>query len=259
MYKVNYLTIIVGTGEIGRPLYELMNGVFKTLPIDQVHFKENLDINAKCGFLHICLPGTIENFDKIVMKYVKSYEPERVIIHSTLVPGATAKLNKKLGKDLVVHAPVHGKHQGNQMKKDMLRYPKYVGVPESLNEKEVEEIKNHFARMGFANVVVLKKPETTEWLKILATTIFGLQVSFAQEVERICDEYDLKYDEITHFFPIQEDARGPIYPGVIGGHCVMPNVKILQQAHKCKLWDWMEKSNEEKKIREGIKLNGCGR
>ena len=45
-----YTNIIVGTGEIGMPLYELMNGVYKTLPVDLVHFKGNENIKTGCDY-----------------------------------------------------------------------------------------------------------------------------------------------------------------------------------------------------------------
>jgi len=216
----NYDNIIVGTGEIGMPLYELMTGVYKTLPIDPVHFEGNEDIKATCRFLHICIPGTIKNFDDIIEEYTNTYSPTYVFIHSTLSPGTTRRLNKKIKNFLIAHTPVHGKHKGNRMKSDMLRYPKYVGVPEDTTRIMVYRIKEHFAKMGFSIVKVIKNPDTVEWSKILSTTVFGLQIAFAQEVERICDKFGLDYDELTDFFPIQEDARGPIYPGFIGGHCL---------------------------------------
>jgi len=255
-----YDNIIVGVGEIGMPLYELMNGVFKTLPISQSRFKGNSEIEAECDFLHICLPGELKNFEQLVADYYNKYKPRFIFIHSTVFPGTTKTINFLIGKDVAIHCPVHGKHQNNQMKKDMLRYPKYLGVPEKMSDNDVEAAKNHFSRMGFASVIVFKKTATTEWAKLLSTTIFGLQIAFAQEVERICDEQGLDYGEVTHFFPIQRDVRkAPIFPGFIGGHCVMPNVKILKQIYGCGLWDWMEDSNEKKRIRDGVEVDKRGR
>ena len=36
-----WYTVCVGIGEIGKPLYELLNGVHRTLPIDPIHYPEN--------------------------------------------------------------------------------------------------------------------------------------------------------------------------------------------------------------------------
>jgi UDP-N-acetyl-D-mannosaminuronate dehydrogenase len=242
--------IIVGTGEIGMPMYELLNGVFDTIPIDPVHFEATWNVVATCDFLHICIPGEIKNFNKVVLGYIDKYKPRYVIIHSTVKPGTVKNLNYRLYKPIIVHAPVHGKHQGNQMKKDMLRYPKYVGVPETLEEEEIKEIKEHFERAGFFDVRIFKGTDTTEWLKVLATTYFGLQIAWAQEVERICDKHGLDYDAVSDFFSIQEDVKKPVYPGVIGGHCIMPNIKLMKKVHKSGLLNWIEKSNKEKEERE---------
>jgi len=255
----HYENIIVGTGEIGMPLYELMSGVYKTLPLDLIHFKDNYKIEANCKFLHICIPGTIKDFDNVIIDFVNKYSPVYVFIHSTLVPGTTRRLNEKLKDFLIAHTPVHGKHHGNRMKSDMLMYPKYIGIPEDTKPYVFEDIEEHFTKMGFREVRIVLNPDNTEWSKILATTAFGLQVSFAQEVERICDEFGLDYDEVTHFFPIQQDVRGAIYPGFIGGHCVMPNVKIIKGMHKSKMLDWMEWSNNRKKKRDSIKVDNRGR
>lgn len=244
--KKLYDVVIIGIGEIGRPLYELLNGVYKVLPVDPVHFKENIEVDARCEFLHICIPGELSNFDDIVLEYINKYIPLIVFIHSTLVPGTTDKLNSKTGA-IIVHSPVHGKHHNNQMKKDMLRYPKYIGSSAVLCEKTIDKISNHLKGTGFADVRFLSNACSTEWLKVLSTTYFGLVISWAQEVERVCNAFDLKYDEITDFFGVQEDVGKIIYSGFIGGHCVMQNVEIIKGIYDSKLLDWMCWSNEEKR------------
>ena len=251
--------IMVGTGEIGMPLFELMNGVYKTLPINRSTFKQNAEIKANCDFLHVAIHGELPGFVPVVVDYFDRYQPKFIFIHSTVIPGTTDEINARIGKAVAIHCPVHGKHQGNCMKRDMLRYPKYLGVPENMDEEDVKVAKAHLSRMGFTTVISFLKTRTTEWAKLLATTVFGLQIAFAQEVERICDEQDIDYSELTHFFPIQQDARGPIFPGFIGGHCVMPNIKILQGVYECDLWDWMEESNEKKRERDNVVVDKRGR
>jgi len=263
----HYEVIIIGTGEIGRPLYELLSGVYKTLPVDKIHFPKNLDIKATCDNLHICIPGEVDGFQNVVLESIIKYgEPEFVFIHSTLLPGTTDKLNEDCClkynlKSYIINSPVHGKHQNNQMKKDMLKYRKYLGLPNAMNKstERANKVIDHFERIGFADVKIVWGPKNTEWMKILSTTIFGLQIAFAQEVERICDQFNLNYDEVTDFFPIQQDTRGAIYPGFIGGHCVMPNIKIIKQLHDSELLDWIEWSNEEKTNRNDVELDERGR
>ena len=243
-----WYTVCVGTGEIGKPLYELLNGVHRTLPIDPIHHPENQGKIVDCDFMHICIPGEIAHFNKVVLDYIHHYEPDFVLIHSTVVPGTCRRLQEQT-KVPIINSPVHGKHQGNQMKKDMLRYPKYLGFPEESLELLETPVCEHLAAAGFSDIRTIEGTENSEWAKILSTTQFGLVVAWAQEVERICDEFDLDYAYVADFFPIQEDSRGAIYPGFIGGHCVMPNIKLTKEIYSSELLDWLEWSNETKRER----------
>jgi UDP-N-acetyl-D-mannosaminuronate dehydrogenase len=241
-------SICMGTGEIGRPLYELISGVFHTLPVDPVHFPDN-DLTP-CDMLHICIPGDIDNFNKIVVGSALNTLAAFVVVHSTVTPGTIKFLQECLPDQIVVHAPVHGKHHNNKMKRDMLRYPKYLGVPENIPKDLEEELKQYFELVGFSDVRIVYGPENTEWLKVLATTYFGLQIAWAQDVERICDKFGLDYDKVTDFFAIQEDVRPPHYPGKIGGHCVMPNIKIIENIYDSLACKFIKDSNELKERRD---------
>jgi UDP-N-acetyl-D-mannosaminuronate dehydrogenase len=247
---MEWYTVCVGTGEIGKPMYELLSGVYKTLPIDPAHYPENQGELVDCNFMHVCIPGELEYFDETVLDYIHQYEPDVVFIHSTVVPGTTRRLNDRLKTSRIMFSPVHGKHRNNQMKKDMLRYPKYLGYMKDTPTAFIDAAHDHLYGAGFADIRMTDKPENVEWSKVLSTTQFGLIVAWTQEVERICDEFNLDYDYVTDFFSIQEDSRGAMYPGFIGGHCVMPNIKIIKEIWQSYLLDWIEKSNEMKKWRE---------
>jgi UDP-glucose 6-dehydrogenase len=247
-----YDAVIVGVGEIGRPLYELLNAVYKTLPIDPIHYPGNTDIQVSTGFLHVCVPGNLDNFDDLVLGYINTYKPSVVFIHSTVVPGTTNRLKEKTNT-IVVNSPVHGKHKDSQMKSDMLRYTKYIGSPVILNKETIILIVNHLKNAGFSDVKFLENSYSTEWLKVLSTTYFGLVIAWAQEVERICDEFGLNYNDVTDFFKHQEDITPPHYAGIIGGHCILPNIEIIRSIYDSELLNWIEKSNEEKKNKLGSK------
>lgn len=241
-------SICMGTGEIGKPLYELINGSFLTLPIDPEHFPENeLTI---CDYLHICIPGNLDNFKEIVLSAALCTNAIFVIIHSTVIPGTTDDIQSSLHNTVVIHAPVHGKHHNNQMKKDMLRYPKYLGLPEKITKKQKDDIINYFKIVGFADIRPVDGSRSTEWLKVLSTTYFGLQIAWAQEVERICDKFNLDYKNVTDFFSIQEDIKPPHYSGQIGGHCVLPNIKIINSIYDSLACRFINDSNELKRRRD---------
>jgi UDP-N-acetyl-D-mannosaminuronate dehydrogenase len=237
----------MGTGEIGRPLYELIAGVYKTLPVDPVHFPKNE--LAKCEFLNVCIPGNLDNFKEIVLNAIKVSGPRYVVIHSTTIPGTVEEIQKHTEVP-VAHTPVQGKHAGNQMKKDMLRYPKYIGVSEDLKAGQMKEFVEYFERVGFSNVLLVMGTKNSEWQKVLATSLFGWQIAWAQEVERICDEYGLDFDAVTDTYKYIEDIIPPHYSGVIGGHCVMPNIELISKIHKSPALDFIKYSNELKRKRD---------
>jgi hypothetical protein len=72
-------------------------------------------------------------------------------------------------------------------------------------------------------------------------------VGWAQEVERIAERHGASYKDMIAF--IEEIAFLPqgVFPGVIGGHCVMPNIAILRSVVQSEFLDAVVKSNELKR------------
>jgi UDP-N-acetyl-D-mannosaminuronate dehydrogenase len=94
---------------------------------------------------------------------------------------------------------------------------------------------------------LLRSPEATEIAKLTETTYFGLLIAWAQEVERYSRKLGADYDEVVSFYDeIEFFPPVKYFPGVIGGHCVMPNIAILLQQIPSGLLDAIVKSNELK-------------
>jgi hypothetical protein len=140
---------------------------------------------------------------------------------------------------------VRGKHAS--MKQELLRYTKFIGA---IDADWGRAAAAHFQSLGM-QTKILSSPEAVELAKLAETTYFGLQVTWAQEVERYCDQLSLTYDEVVSFF--EEIGYLPpvkYTPGIIGGHCVMPNVSILQTVFDSELLNAMVSSNRAKQRRE---------
>ena len=76
----------------------------------------------------------------------------------------------------------------------------------------------------------MSSPEALELAKLLETTYFGLLIAWAQEMNRFAETANADYLEVGKFF--REIGYLPnvlFQPGFIGGHCVMPNIALLQQ------------------------------
>jgi UDP-N-acetyl-D-mannosaminuronate dehydrogenase len=134
------------------------------------------------------------------------------------------------------------------MKAELLRYTKFIGGVDKDTSLSAEK---HFQSLGM-KTKILSSPEAAELAKLTETTYFGLLIAWAQEVERYCDELSLDfeeiagiYDEIAFFPPVR------YFPGVIGGHCVMPNIRILKQSFDSRILEAIEESNRQKVLRDG--------
>jgi UDP-N-acetyl-D-mannosaminuronate dehydrogenase len=101
---------------------------------------------------------------------------------------------------------------------------------------------------------ILSAPEATEVAKLTETTYFGLMIAWAQEIERYCDQAGQSYEEIVSFYDeIAFFPKTKYFPGVIGGHCVMPNIEILRKFDDSALLRAIQTSNQVKIERESRK------
>jgi UDP-N-acetyl-D-mannosaminuronate dehydrogenase len=234
--------IVVGLGEVGRPLYEIIREHHDTVGVDIAP----VEVPEGCDIMHICYAFEIPDFIGETVAYIRKYNPRLTIINSTVAPGTTRTIHEATGA-AIAHSPVRGKH--TKMKQDMLHYAKFVG---GIDEEAGRLAAEHFQSVGM-KTRQLASPETTEIAKLTETTYFGLLIAWAQEVERYADQLSVSYDEVvTYYEEIAFLPQVKYFPGVIGGHCVMPNIKILKQVFDSELLDAIEESNQAKCEREAL-------
>jgi UDP-N-acetyl-D-mannosaminuronate dehydrogenase len=233
--------VVVGLGEVGRPLFELLSMHYKVIGVDIAPFaglKETVDV------LHICFPFEVKDFVGESTRYIELFKPKLTIVNSTVAIGTTRQIAQRTGNP-VVNSPVRGKHA--RMLEELRNYTKFVGAMDVASGKAAAE---HFERAGL-KTKILSAPEATELSKLTETTYFGLLIAWAQEVERYCDRAEQSFDEVISFF--EEIAYLPktkFFPGIIGGHCVMPNIEILSKFDESVLLRAIKASNGAKVERE---------
>jgi UDP-N-acetyl-D-mannosaminuronate dehydrogenase len=158
--------------------------------------------------------------------------------------GTTRAIGERTGAP-VVHSPVRGKHA--HMRDELLTYTKFVGAIDPIAGKQAVE---HFESIGM-RASLLSSPEATELAKLTETTYFGLMIAWAQEIERYCDQFGQDYEELTMFYDeIKFFPPVKYFPGIIGGHCVMPNIEILSRTHRSEILEAIRSSNRQKAERE---------
>jgi UDP-N-acetyl-D-mannosaminuronate dehydrogenase len=237
-------TLVVGLGEVGGPLLEIIKGSQEAYGVDI----QPTGPIPHCDIMHICFPYVDgEKFVAESVRYIGKYSPLLTIVNSTVGPGTTRAICEQAKAD-VVYSPVRGKHV--KMKQDMLHYVKFVGA---LNPTAGQKACAHFQSIGM-KTRLLGTPEAAELAKLTETTYFGLLIAWAQELERYCQKFGANYEEVISFY--EEIGFFPpvkYFPGIIGGHCVMPNIKILKKSFRSDILDAIEKSNELKKQSSGAK------
>jgi UDP-N-acetyl-D-mannosaminuronate dehydrogenase len=249
--------LVVGLGEVGRPLFELIreSGKFEVYGFDldaekmrSVGQSEDV-VPPAVDVMHVCIPCVDkEDFVNIVVGYVERFKPKLVIINSTVAPGTTAEIYRRVnGSCLVAHSPVRGVHKGVEyMKWELKRWTKYVG---GVNEEAAEKAKKHFEKLGL-KTKVLKGCIETELAKLFETTYRAWMIACFQEMHRISRQFGADFDDIVDFIEDTHRARmdRPVmFPGVIGGHCLIPNTELLLKVYDSELLRLILKSNEKRK------------
>jgi len=207
---------VIGMGEVGRPLHAILQKQYpEVIGVDI----EPVSIDRPCSIMHICFPfKTEEQFQDAVASYAGKYAPEVIVINSTVVPGTTRKIENNT-----------------------------VKFAAGTDVEATERVRAHFQAAGLKSET-LSTPEALELAKLLETTYFGLLIAWAQEMNRLAETVNADYLEVGKFF--REIGYLPnvlFQPGIIGGHCVMPNISLLQQRFESRFLDVLKSSNEARK------------
>jgi len=233
--------LVIGLGEIGAPLLEIVKGVYDAEGLDI----EPKEIHGAFDVLHICFPYS-ENFVETTTNYINKFHPKLTIIESTVLPFTTNKIYEKT-KTAICHSPVRGR-KADGFKWGYFTYTKFIGPAKPEFGKMAEE---YYQSLGF-KTYLCNSPLEPEFMKVLNTTYYGLMIAWFQEIHRICKKFNLKEEEIIEFFrtnTVDSGGKHPrpvLYPGVIRGHCVVPNAKLLNELYPSPFGKVLLESNEKR-------------
>jgi UDP-N-acetyl-D-mannosaminuronate dehydrogenase len=247
--------LIVGLGEVGRPIFELIkeSGEYdvygldldkaKMKTLEQTSWPKNVDI------MHVCLPCSNKGkFITIVRDYMEKFRPKLTIINSTVPPETSTALSKTSNEAQIAYSPIRGVHKGDDyMKWEIKRWTKYIG---GTTKQAAEAARRHFEKVGMKTKVLTSSTET-ELAKLYETTYRAWMISCFQEMHRIAMHFNANFDDAVDFL---EDThrtrldRPVMFPGEIGGHCLIPNAKLLLESHDSEFLKLLLKSNERRKL-----------
>lgn len=233
--------LVIGIGEIGKPLYEIIKGVYPRAEWADIGPRE---IGKEISVMHICFSYN-EKFVDTVVDYIKQFQPKLTIIESTVPPFTTQKIYRKNQKP-ICHSPVRGR-KADGFKWGLFTYTKFIGPTTDESGKMADE---YYRSLGF-KTRICKSSLETEFMKIINTTYYGLMIAWFQEVNRICKKFSLNKEDITEFIGSTERESGgkisrPVfYPGYIGGHCLIPNALLLNNVYPSSFIKALLDSNEK--------------
>lgn len=221
--------LVVGLGEVGKAMRTVLteggataDGI-DTDTADMPH-------GPKYDVLHVCFPcRTAAMFTHAVDDYRQKRLKEGglIIVHSTVPVGTT----REIGPD-AVHSPVRGVHPN--LVGGLRTFVKFVGGPRAQEAAET---------LGTVGITCRATPDSrnTEALKLLDTTYYGWQIMFEKSAHAYCKrlglDFDLVYGDANRTYNAGYATLGmghvvrPVLnhmPGKIGGHCVVPNAKLIK-------------------------------
>jgi UDP-N-acetyl-D-mannosaminuronate dehydrogenase len=246
--------LIVGLGEVGQALFELFeeSGKFDVygLDVDEARVHKvvgDRETPKTVDVMHICYPCTRQEiFVQTSVEYLKKLKAKLTIIDSTVPPGTTQKIYE-LSQCLLVCSPIRGMHESPEsMKRDIQFWTKYVG---GTKKEAALAAKKHFEKLGL-KVKVLKGPVEAELAKLFETTYRAWMIVCFQEMHRISRHYGADFDDVVDMLEDIHRLRlnKPLhYPGVIGGHCLIPNAELLLSVYDSEFLRLILESNERRK------------
>jgi hypothetical protein len=230
------MDMIIGLGEIGEGIHQLLKNKRNVCGIDTRPYLTFGKLrnyakytSTKLDMMHICIPYT-ERFNNIIAIYAQEFPTKALTIHSTVKPGTTKILSgvlENLGTS-VFYSPIRGVH--SRMLSDIMRYKKFYATYQEDDTPFVECFKDACG----LNIKKVDDPRALEIMKpLMDTTYYGWLIIFWQLVDKVCRKQHVSFDDMTAFTEeIQEFCgnRPKFYvdPKGIGGHCVLPNLELLE-------------------------------
>jgi len=231
----NVKDVVAGLGEIGLPILKLLSKSQTVIGYDinpKLMDKKKFDKheNLDTIFLHVCIPFS-DKFKSNVKSLYKQFSPKCIVIHSTISPYTTKKLQSEI-QIPIIYSATRGVH--SRMISDMKKYTKFYALEKNAPKKKwASETYSRLLKKCGIKSKKMSEPITLELAKIVVdTSYYGWLINYAQLSNMIAIKNKIDYDEMWSFAEeIHKNLgnRPKMYPGFIGGHCVIPNLDLVKE------------------------------
>lgn len=221
------INLVLGNGQIGSSVTNVIAASGKVYVFDKTGGEP--PIIQGVDLMHICFPcWDVEEFVKIVETYERKYRPKFTVIWSTVPIGTTKRIEN------AIHSPIEGRHP--KLEESIRLMPRWFGY-------NTPEAGDYFVDYFDSLDLEIKGIESSDWteaLKLLSTTEYGVNLLFADYKAKVAKaigmdfartkEWNTDYNEL--YENLNQDNRFQKFvldapDGKIGGHCVVPNAKLL--------------------------------
>lgn len=223
--KDRWSDYIIGKGQVGQAIGAILENSSELLQYIDPKYGLEPDtalppIKDTFVVMHICYPWS-ESFIGDMRRYICRFNPDVVIIHSTVKPDESCNPD-------VVYSPIRGQH--DKLVFDLKRYTKYMASPRG---ELLVLAKLRFESAGIKVRTLNSDIRTLEWAKHLSNTLYyHWMIGYRQLVHQWCKELSLDEDALWSFTKELYEFTGIQYPSYydpkgVGGHCVLQNTKML--------------------------------
>jgi hypothetical protein len=212
--------VILGAGEVA-------NAIKANLIEKNVHMYDKgqwEQLSLKHRFLHVAIPYS-DKFIQIVQDAKKVFNPEFVVIHSTVKPGTSKKLK-------AVYSPVIGRHAhglGNQLKA-FRKFFAGVAVDAAAVMAQFDITTGYWER----------GTDSLEYAKIMSTTRMYFDLYFQKQIQKDCGKNGYEFEDVytkwTRNYNKGTTVEHPEWSRPVysfmetdfpGGHCLRPNIHLF--------------------------------
>lgn len=215
---MNKRHLVIGCGEVGSALASVLNC--------DTHdpLKGVVAVGRSYDVLHVCFPFSDLYFREAVNSYRDQFKTSLCVVHSTVPVGTCDNMG-------VIHSPIRGVHPN--LAEGIKTFVKFFGG------ERAQEAADLFTEIGI-QCQVTEKAATTEALKLWDTLQYGINILLEKEIHQWCEQFgidfDIVYTKANQTYNEGYDKLGKPHfkkyvlrhsDGPIGGHCVVPNAKLL--------------------------------